>query len=235
MINERHQNPIIEQRLKSLLLQGGENELIAYLKGLSNADFRTAGYLLGETLLLQWDAIVFWKLFRSLVNFAPKAFLVTLTKTACKRYRLGTLRLADEHMTLFIRDVVDEQRAIDQTKFINLFLPELKSPEEIELFLVDFHLNVVEKLAYLIRCSTIPANFVLFCMMKQIDCDKDLLRKYCILLKKRGDALSFNLASIANCYFDLHVPGTFSLNIRPYELNYLDVSYETFRKVLTSI
>ena len=53
---------------------------------------------------------------------------------------------------------------------------------------------------------------------------------------RKGDALSFNLASVAKVYFDLpQVKGTFSLKLDPYQLGRLEMSYASFRRVMQSI
>lgn len=53
---------------------------------------------------------------------------------------------------------------------------------------------------------------------------------------KRGDALSFNLASVTKSYFDLPaVGGTFSLRLRPYELSLLEASYADFCAVMRRV
>jgi hypothetical protein len=48
-------------------------------------------------------------------------------------------------------------------------------------------------------------------------------------LMKRGDALSFNLASLMKEYFGLEeMKGTFSLRLKPFELARLETSYRAF-------
>jgi hypothetical protein len=46
---------------------------------------------------------------------------------------------------------------------------------------------------------------------------------------KRGDGLSFNLASLIKAYFGLdELKGTFSLRLKPYELARIESSYKAF-------
>ena len=72
--------------------------------------------------------------------------------------------------------------------------------------------------------------------MRQLEHERDLLVRCCQCLMKKGDALSFNLASVAKLYFDLTpVKGTFSLHLAPYQLGCLDASFESFCRVMKSI
>ena len=72
--------------------------------------------------------------------------------------------------------------------------------------------------------------------MRQVEHDRDLLARCCRVLMKRGDALSFNLASVAKVYFDLpQVKGTFSLSLSPFQLGWLETSFENFKKVMQGI
>ncbi len=60
------------------------------------------------------------------------------------------------------------------------------------------------------------------------------LREYSIILMRKGDHLSFNLAGIIQSYFGLNaLPGTFSLRLETYELNRLE-TYEGFQKIITT-
>ena len=49
-ILKRH-NPVLERRLQAYLVAGDIQGLRSFLDKLSNQDFRTAGFLLGEKLL----------------------------------------------------------------------------------------------------------------------------------------------------------------------------------------
>ena len=236
MINEQHHNSGIEQRLETILQSGQIISLIHYLEKLSNKDFRTAGYLLGEKLLLGLSESVFWDIFRALTDYSSKAFLITLTKTICKRYQKGDISLYHNALKDFIFNILENKRYIDQNKFLTLLLPVLKKPEEFDYLLSLFQVRDINRMNILMRCGTVPAFFVLFKTMKHLESDKMLLRRCCSILKKKNDRLSYNMVSIVKSYFGLHdISGIFSLNIRPYELSYIDTSYQTFVKYLTKI
>ena len=63
-ILKRH-NPVLERRLQAYLAADDIQGLRSFLEGLSNQDFRTAGFLLGEKLLpkLANSPTVFLELF----------------------------------------------------------------------------------------------------------------------------------------------------------------------------
>ena len=83
------------------------------------------------------------------------------------------------------------------------------------------------------RVGTPACYFLLFRALKQMDADLSYLRRIAVELIRKGDKTSFNLAAILQRYFDLGtLPGTFSLQMPPYELSRLDQSYDNFLKIL---
>ena len=93
-----------------------------------------------------------------------------------------------------------------------------------------------ERLDFLLRSEGMACYYLLFKVMRQLEHDKELLVRCCVYLMKKGDALSFNLASVCKIYFDLsQVKGTFSLQLNPYQLGLLELSYASFSKVMGSI
>lgn len=236
-MNVRGRNSVLEQRLSFFIENRHWNELISYLGMLSNADFRTSGTIMGERLLRGVEADLFYDVFQQLVNYNAKAFLVTLTKCLCVRLKNKTLTLNHPRLIAFATLVKDEERNIDRVKFISLVLPVLMETEDIRFLFQIFGIEEPsEKLLYLMKCPTMPAAYVLFTLLKCMENDVTALEKCCHILKRRGDRLSFNLVSIIISYFGLTgVSGTFSLRLLPYELNYLDASYDTFCKVMMRI
>ena len=105
---DQHYHPILLQRLRALFEGGDWGALKSYLAGLSNAHFRTAGYLLGERLLPQAPADVFWDVTRELILWHPKAFTVTTGKAALPRLQQGSLSLDDEGFRQLIMSVGED-------------------------------------------------------------------------------------------------------------------------------
>lgn len=89
MINERRTNPVVARKLGTLMEQKSWDELDTYLLSLSNADFRSAGHILSEDIMLRFSGNDFWEIFSHLSLFRPKAFLGTCLKAAVTQYRAG--------------------------------------------------------------------------------------------------------------------------------------------------
>ena len=93
-----------------------------------------------------------------------------------------------------------------------------------------------DRIRYLLHCSTASAYHSLFRNLKYIQDDIEFMQKCCYVLIRKDDRLSYNMASILCKYFDIpNVRGVFSLNIEPFQLNYLDSSQQAFTKVLISV
>lgn len=234
MINVRRHNPALEKRLLLPIEAADGPALLALLAGLSNAERRTAGFLLADTLLPACPEDRFWTLFRDLVTAAPKAHLGTFLKAAVRLYRAGNLRFDHESFREYARSAAGE---IDKRKILEAFLPQVTDADDAaRLLQAVVPESPATVLTLLLKTGTPVAYFHLFRRLQAGDAPPVVLRQYCIALMKKGDRLSFNLASILQQYFDLkNLPGTFSLQLHPYELHRLDGTYETFRKVLLQI
>ena len=135
---DQHYNPQIFARLQTLLSTGDFSQLTAYLDGLSNAHFRTAGYLLGERLLMDLPREHFWQLMRQLILWHPKAFVGTMAKTSAKRLQTGTLSLEDEGFATLAQALQGDAHIIDREKLLLQWLPVAKQPETIERLMEAF-------------------------------------------------------------------------------------------------
>ena len=234
---DQHYHPIIFQRLSSLFEAGDWQAMQKYLEGLSNAHFRTEGYLLGERLLPAADAGVFWDVMQKLVLWQPKAFTVTTGKAALLRLQKGTLSLNDAGFQQLAEALSSPTRLIDRQKLLALWLPAIKNPQTMEdLFM---RLGIVDnrrKVEFLLRTEGIVAAFVLLRTLCYEEHDKAYLMSVVRQVMKRGNNLCFNLASMLRTYFDLsEIRGTFSLEIQPYELSRLDTDFDVFCRVITKV
>ena len=127
---------------------------------------------------------------------------------------------------------------IDRSKFISYMLGVFaEEVDELEFLLGSLHVDHPrERMHYLLRGEGLGCYYLLFKAMRQTEHDRDLLTGCCRFLMRKGDALSFNLASVAKVYFDLpQVKGSFSLKLDPYQLGRLEMSYASFRRVMQSI
>lgn len=212
------------------MTSGGAHALLEALDSLSVAEFRTAGFLLADEILTHLSGKEYWNYFLYIVPANSRAYLGTFLKAAVSLYRKKELTL-DEQV---IADFSEKATPIDARKMLDAFLPVVRTVEEVEMLLRVFSKFDAETAApALHRAGTIQAYYVLFKLMKTIDARPDLLRKNVLALMKRGDKLSFNLASVLCEYFDLRdIPGRFSLRLHPYELSRLDQGIENFEKLL---
>ena len=234
---DHHFQPAIARQLTQHLQNRNWNGLWNYLQGLSNSSFRTACNILSEETLCDIDGPLFWECFSALVPQHPKALLVTFLKPAVHNYRGGRLNLQNPFLEEFARQVADEERAIDEKKFLQAFLPIIHSADDVwELFNLFRIESIHRRVAYLIPCDNIYTYFVLFQCFRRMDHAPALLSNYCNQLVRKGSNRAFNLVSIMKCYFDLPlVKGNFSLRLEKYELSRLDASLEDFRTILCRI
>lgn len=231
MTEVRRHNPVLRARLAACLSGDRPAALPELLDGLSNMDFRTAGYLLSEELLPGLESSgLFWTLFCEVVPRSPKAYLGTFLKAAAAIYLKGRLDLTDNRLCLFSRQATP----IDSRKILETFLPIVRTDSEVRLLLRLFCSdNAADRAAFLFKAGTTLCYYRLFQVLKTMDNSPDVLRRYCILLMRKGDRRSFNLAGILCRYFDIaNLPGTFSLRLQPYQQSRLDESFDSFCKIL---
>lgn len=234
---DQHYHPLILQRLSGLFAARDWDGLQAYLTSLSNAHFRTAGYLIGERLMPETNRDDFWEVMQRLIQWQPKAFVVTTAKAAATRLSCGTISLSDTGFLRLAATLHGDEHRIDRQKLLQQWLPVLKNPATIEtlfnLLGVD---DIQRRVDFLLRTDGLPAAFVLLRTLRFEEHDRNLLTQTCRALMKRGNSLSFNIASMVRTFFDLQeVRGIFSLNIQPFELSRLDTDYETFKRIACKV
>lgn len=244
---DQHYHPIVYARLRQLFEGGDWEALIAYLDSLSNAHFRTAGYLIGERLLTDVPAVTFWEVASRLILWQPKAFTVTMAKAAALRLASGTLSLKDAGLLQLAQALADESHLIDRQKLLLQWLPVIVEPLAMEhLFDLLLFNEPRRRVDFLLRTDGLTAAFVLLRSLRFEEHDRDYLTAVCRQLIHRAstssgatghaDSLSFNLASLLRSYFDLpDIRGTFSLTLQPYELSRLDTDFDTFKRVVTKV
>lgn len=223
---DRHYSKTLEQKLLPPLQTGNPEELVRLLDSFSRSEQRTAGYMLGECLLLDCPAEFYWKMTEALVRHESKAYLVTLMKTFLERMKRGTASLSDEpfqHLAAGFNEV-------ERQKVTLFLLPELDTPKRVELLLSLMGIpKGREQMVYLVRIDTLPCLFLLLRSLRYIEHDREEVLKVARQLMKRGTGASFNLASIIKVALGLdELRGTFSLRLQPYQIARLEQSYEAF-------
>ena len=226
MIKDVHYSVMLDKRLAPLVVQEEYARLTDVLDSLSHSQFRTAVYMIGERYAPGLPADAFWRLFTTLVKWNPKAFLVVMLKAFAERMGKGAAGIRDVGFSRLcgIMNEVDRQKTID------FMLPFLTDDEEVRHLFRCLGLQEAGRwIPYLIRVNTLPCAFVLFSSLRYIEHERDYLVRIAYYLMKRGDGLSFNLASLMKAYFGLdELKGTFSLQLKPFELARLETSYKAF-------
>ncbi|MBQ8226170.1 MAG: hypothetical protein IJZ92_01850 [Bacteroidaceae bacterium] len=230
MYNVRPHNPALLQRLRGYAQQNDAEGLRDCLSGLSNSAFRTAGFMLGETVLPELEAEQFWHFFEVIVPTHTKAYLGTFLKAAIHKFAAGGLTDGREALQRFS----SQATAIDLRKIIEQLLPSLTQTADIEMLLdICCHGNIKQEVAALMRTNGEAGYYILFNRLKKLEGEPELLRSHCLTLMRKNDHRSFNLACIIHHYFGLNdLPGTFSLRLETYELSRLDGNYKHFCKIL---
>ncbi|MCD7721865.1 MAG: hypothetical protein LUI09_06505 [Prevotellaceae bacterium] len=225
---DKHYHPALEARLRVLLAQRDWQGVTAYVDSLSNSQFRTAGYMLGEALMPSLPDSDFWQLASVLVRHNSKAFLVTMLKSAAAR----GLDVGSEGFASFCRLLIPNET--DTHKALTRLLPLLRSPEEVQRLFAFLGVSDPQRmLRYLLPVATEAASFQLLLTLRFLDHDRGLLLRAVNYVMKRGGDLSFNLASLLKTYFGLdEVKGPFSRSVEPYELSRLAASYKAFCQAL---
>lgn len=230
MNTHRTHNPVLEQRLRNFIVRSDAEGLSGCLKELSNADFRTSGILLRECLLTELQGEDFWIFFLTIVPTNSRAYLGTFLKAAAVLYEYDSISLASPALDTFAA----QASAVDRQKVMLAFLPHVRRVGDAERLFELFTDNTPRaRISYLLPIATDVASYLLFQGMRHIDHQPETLRSVCISLMKRGDHRAFALASILKAYFGLSdLPGTFSLQLEPFQLSRLETSYESFCKIL---
>ncbi|MBR3444103.1 MAG: hypothetical protein IKG96_10680 [Bacteroidaceae bacterium] len=216
-------------RLVSLVQQQDWPALDALLDRLTHTEFRRTERTLRDEVLPRFDADHFWPAYLHLIIYKRQAFLSCIRATA---------RLAAEQALPFdteaARQVAQQLDEPNALKLIDMALPLLQTEEQIDALFALFHIDDEQRrVALLIRIDTPLAYYILFRTLCHIPDNRPLaLRCYRYILRRQNDR-AFNMASILRTYFGLHEAcGQLSLHIEPYELSYLDRSFEQFCYVL---
>jgi len=231
-------SPVILARLEVFFADEDGDGLVAYLDGLSHRDFRMAGEIMSTRIMPHVSDRTFWYMFLFLFRYRSRAFLGTLLKSVPLRrnVREFTLR-CDAYLPLAVF-LNNEATEVDRTKFITFMVGVCgEDLDELTFLFSGLHIDSPhERMNYLLRDCGMASYYMLFQCMRQLEHERELLVRCCSFLMKKGDAFSFNLASVVRVYFDLTaVKGTFSLRLMPYQLSSLEASFEGFVKVMRSI
>lgn len=230
MTSETHYSSTLDARLAPCMAAGDYAALTVLLGTLSNSARRTAGYMIGERYApcLPWER--FWDLTAALVAYDSRAFLVTMLKAFVVRLPARRAALRDEGFASLCRCL----NGVERQKALARLLPAMEDDAEVmHLFATLGSDDRRQWLPLLLQSATVPCYYVLFSSLRYVEDDRACLVRMAAFLIRKGDPLSFNLASLMKEYFGLdEVKGTFSLRLRPYQLSRIEQSFGAFRDTM---
>ncbi len=230
MAQLRRHNPVLERRLMQCFDERDAEALRALLPTLTVAEFRTASFMLANSLLPSVPANDFWRFFAVVVPSDSKAFLGTFLKVAAQRIAVGTLQQDFHTLSAFMLTATP----IDKRKTLQALLPVEKHPENISHLLVTASPQTIEAYAAaLVPTDNVACYYCLFRAMKLFDASTAQIRSICLQLMRLQNPLAYRFVAVIKVYFGIeNLPGTLSLKIAPWQLGRLDSSYENFRKIV---
>ncbi len=199
---------------------------------MSNSEFRRIETQIREHVLPTLQNDTFWDAYLHLIMFRKQSFLS------------GILAISHLIRTKNIQFQCDEARKVacwlkenspeSIIKVLRMAVPLLDTYEMTEELFTTFKTDsLLQGASILVAENSSHAYYVLFNMLKAHADDHESIKQVCLGLIRKNTDLSFNMASILRCYFDIKdIKSTFSLDIQPYELSYIDKSYENFNHVL---
>ena len=198
----------------------------------SNADFRRMETLVRERVMPQLSNTEFWEAYLHLLMYRRQAFLPCILGVAglAKADALDVDCKEAKEVASWIQGHTPESAA----KIVRMAIPLLTTANQIEGFLrlFEYH-DERDCVTVLVKESTPYAYYVLFNVLRRAADNRQLLVAVCQAIMKKNDDMSFNMASLLRSYFDLNeIKSTFSLQIEPYELSYIEQSYDNFLHVL---
>lgn len=208
------------------------NELTRLFQSASNAEFRKMETMVRERVMPQLTNEEFWVAYLHLLQYRRQAFLPCILAIVGLA-KAGTLDLSCKEAQEVSR-WLHANSPESVVKIVRMAVPLLTTAGQIEGFLrlFEFH-DERECVAVLVKESTPYAYYALFNVLRHAADNQPLLRSACLAIMKKNDDMSFNMASLLRSYFDLNdIKSTFSLQIEPYELSYIEQSYENFEHIL---
>ncbi len=199
------------------------------LNALSNSQFRRSESYVRESVLPQLKNDDFWEALYHLIIYKPQAFISGILAIE-HLSKDGTLSYHNEGAQQ-LATVVNESQV---QKIISMAVPKLVSEEQVLGLFELFHFDDERKqVAVLIQTTTPLSYYHIFRTLQHIPDHRELALRTCRYVLKKGDDMSFNMAAILRAYFGLNeIQNQLSLKIEPYELSYLETSFETFKYAL---
>ena len=217
----------------SALINGGDwDGLTAALSRMTNSEFRRTEALIRTQVLPSLGNGQFWEAYLHLVTFRRQAFLSGIL--AIRHLARHDELSADNVHARKVAGWLSTEAPGATIKVLRMAIPLLLNYRQTEEMLSVFHDdNTLAVAQVLMAEDSHHALYALFSLLKHHADDHELVRQTCLGLIRRNTDLAFNMASIVCSYFGISdIRSTFSLQVDPYELNYIDKSYDNFIHVL---
>ena len=228
-IQHKQAHPQLELQLRQLLTAGDWSALPPYFSTLSVARFRAAGPLLASLMAQQLGADDYWELTRVMVQYHSRAFLVTLLKASVA----GNVSFDGQQFADFCKSISGNAVDVEKT-FACLFPVFDGDPQSVlRLFTLLAVTDEQQRVRLLLRQDSDAAFYVLFHTLNYLENDRAFLLRTVKFLIQKQEERSYNFASLLTSHFGLsEVKAVFSLHIEPYQLAWLQGSFDAFRKAL---
>lgn len=222
----------VNENLRQLVAAGDWDAVHDSFDRMSNLEFRRAQTFLREHVLGTLPNAAFWDAMAALVEYRHQAFIscVTQAEGLAQRGELDFEAPGVEKLVRFLAGRSPEALA----KMSRMLMPSLPTVELVMQMFRHFRVeDEKDRIATLLRVATPLSYYVLFLILKECSDSHQLAHKCCLFIIKKNDDMSFNMASILKAYFGLDgIRSRLSLSVSPYELSYIDQSYDNFKHVL---
>lgn len=223
----------IKENIQPLVERHDWDALRQVFSRMTNMEFRKTEGVMRNDILPGLSNEDFWEALFHLVVYRHQAFITCI---------LAVKHLVADNTLAFNNRWIEELVAFltqnspgTLQKLMTMAIPIMETETQInEMFNAFGFENERDRIAALINVATPLAYYVLFKILKHLADNRELVRKCCIFILKKNDELSYNMASIIREYFDItDIRSRFSLAVAPYELCFIDSSYENFEYVVT--
>ncbi len=221
-----------DSNINTLIAQRNWDSLYSRFDRMSNSEFRRVQQMVRVQILPHLSADLFWDAYLHLLVYRRQSFLSSIMAIHHLAHA-GQLTF-DCPEALATSSWLRANSPDSVVKVLRMAVPELASSEQIQACFqwLDFS-DSREIASILVHETSAHAYHALFTMLKHDDGNMPLLRSVFVNLLRKGDDMSFNMASILRAYFDIKdINCTLSLQIEPYELSYIDQSADNFMHVL---
>lgn len=223
----------VKENILPLVEQHDWDALRKLFSRMTNMEFRKTEGIMRNDILPGLANDDFWEALFHLVAYRHQAF-ITCILAVKHLVDDGTLSFDNrwiEELVMFLK----QKSPGALQKLMTMAIPILETESQIDKMFCAFGFeNERNRIAALINVTTPLAYYMLFKILKHLADNRELVRKCCVFILKKNDELSYNMASIIREYFDItDIRSRFSLAVAPYELSFIDSSYDNFKYVVT--